>query len=149
MDSFTHIVLGACIGEAIAGKRIGKKALLLGAIAQSLPDIDIIASLWLPVSGDLLEHRGITHSLLFVAVVSPLLAWLCGKMFHGPDMTFKRWWLFWGLEIFIHIFIDVFNAYGTGWFEPFSNYRVSFNTMFVADPLFTIWPAVVSVILLV
>ena len=62
MDSLTHIVLGASIGEAIAGKRLGKKALVIGAIANSFPDIDIVASFWLPLTKDLLAHRGFTHS---------------------------------------------------------------------------------------
>lgn len=44
MDSITHIALGACIGEAALSKQIGKKALILGVIAQSLPDIDVTAS---------------------------------------------------------------------------------------------------------
>ena len=149
MDTLTHIVLGACIGEAIAGKQLGRKALFLGAIAQSLPDIDVVASAWLPVTNDLLAHRGITHSFLFVVVVSPLLALLSRYVFRSAGMDLRKWTFFWGLQIFIHVFIDSFNAYGTGWFEPFSHYRVSFNTMFVADPLYTIWPAIAFVMLLV
>jgi len=149
MDTLTHIVLGACIGEAVAGKQLGKKALLLGAIAQNIPDIDFIASFWLPTTSDLLAHRGFTHSFLFVILFSPLLAWLSGLCFPKVDMTFRRWLLFWGLQIFIHIFIDAFNAYGTGWFEPFSHYRVSFNTMFVADPIFAAPLALAFIVLLV
>jgi inner membrane protein len=40
MDSITHIALGAITGEALAGKSLGKRAMILGAVAQSLPDID-------------------------------------------------------------------------------------------------------------
>ena len=148
MDTLTHIVLGACIGEAIAGRQIGKKALILGALAQNIPDIDFVASFWLPVAGDVLAHRGFTHSILFVLLLSPLLAWCSSKMFRSSGINFGRWGLFWGLQMGVHIFIDAFNAYGTGWFEPFSHYRVSFNTMFVADPLFSIWPAIAMVALL-
>lgn len=139
MDTLTHIVLGACIGEAIAGKQLGKKALVLGALAQSFPDIDFVASFWLPTTQDLLAHRGITHSFIFIAIVAPLQAFVC-RLSGNSAMTLRRWIFFWFLEMFIHIFIDAFNAYGTGWFEPFSHYRVSFNTMYVADPLFSIWP---------
>lgn len=149
MDTVTHIVLGACIGEAIAGKQLGKKALFMGAIAQSLPDIDFVTSFWMDTAENLLAHRGFTHSFLFLIIITPLLAWLSGKIFRNSDMTMKHWSLLWGVEIFIHIFIDAFNAYGTGWFEPFSHYRVSFNTMFVADPLFTIWPAIGFAVLLI
>ena len=138
MDTLTHIVLGACIGEAIAGKQLGKKALILGALAQNIPDIDFVASFWLPLASDVLAHRGFTHSLLFVLLVSPLLAWCLVLLFRRAGMNFGQWVLFWGLQILIHIFIDAFNAYGTGWFEPFSHYRVSFNTMFVADPMLSL-----------
>jgi inner membrane protein len=132
--------LGACIGEVLAGKRLGKAALLVGAVANSLPDIDFVASFWLPTTDDLLAHRGFTHSFLFLAMVSPLLAWVCGKLFVRSGFGFRSWLWFWVLQVFVHLFIDAFNAYGTAWFEPFSHYRVSFNTMFVADPLFTLWP---------
>ena len=149
MDTLTHIVLGACIGEAIAGKQLGKKALLLGAVAQNIPDIDFLASFWLPTSADLLAHRGFTHSILFCILSTPLRAFLSNRVFKAGCMNIKRWALFWGLQVFIHIFIDAFNAYGTGWFEPFSHYRVSFNSMFVADPLFSIWPAIATIMLLI
>ena len=150
MDTVTHIVLGACIGEAIAGKQLGKKALLLGAIAQNIPDLDIVASFWLPATSDLLAHRGFTHSFLFTVLVTPVLAMLSVKWLNGKGrLNVKQWMLFWGLQIFIHQFIDAFNAYGTGWFVPFSNYRVAFNTMFVADPLFSIWPAVATIALII
>ena len=148
MDTLTHIVTGACIGEAIAGKQLGKKALFIGVVAQCIPDIDFVASFWLPTSGDVLAHRGFTHSFLFMILVTPLLAMLSAKWSKG-SMNTKQWALFWGLQIFIHLLIDVFNAYGTGLFEPFSHYRVSFNTMFVADPLFSIWPAIAFIALLI
>ena len=149
MDTLTHIVLGACIGEAIAGKQLGKKALLLGALAQNIPDCDFVASFWLPVSGDVLAHRGFTHSILFALLVTPMLAWCSLKWLRQSGISYKKWILFWGIQILVHIFIDAFNAYGTGWFEPFSHYRVSFNTLFVADPLFTVWPAIATVALLI
>ena len=47
MDSLTHIALGACIGEAFFERGFGKKAMIWGALAQSIPDIDFVASLWL------------------------------------------------------------------------------------------------------
>jgi inner membrane protein len=147
LDSLTHIVLGACIGELVAGKQLGKKALIIGAVANSLPDIDFVASFFLPLTRDLLAHRGFTHSLLFIALASPLLSLISVRVFKNTSIQFSKWLAFWSLQMFVHIFIDAFNAYGTGWFEPFSHYRVSFNTMFVADPLFTIWPLIVTILL--
>jgi inner membrane protein len=155
MDTITHIVLGAALGEVLAGEKLGKKALLIGAIAGNLPDIDFVASFWLDSARDVWFHRGITHSLLFVVVISLLLAWVARRVDRSgradrlgwtgrlaradgsAPMTFKQWWLFFGIQMLVHIFIDAFNAYGTGWFEPFSSYRVSLNVLFVADPLYS------------
>lgn len=138
MDSLTHIVLGACIGEAIAGKQVGKKALILGAVAQSLPDIDFVASFWLNPANDLLAHRGFTHSFLFVALMAPALALASDRFLAPSAMTLRKWMLFYSLQVFIHIFLDAFNAYGVAWFEPFAHIRISFNTLFVADPFLSV-----------
>jgi inner membrane protein len=149
MDSLTHIVLGACIGEVFAGKKLGKKAMFWGILTQSLPDIDFVASFWMNPVNDLLAHRGFTHSFLFIVLVAPILA-LAADRWHRPhNYTLKKWILFFGIEMMIHIVLDACNAYGTGWFEPFSHYRVSFNLLFVADPLFSIWPFIAFVVLLI
>jgi inner membrane protein len=149
MDSITHIVLGAAIGEIVAGKSLGKKALLLGAIAQSIPDIDFVASFWLDTARDVLAHRGFTHSLLFIALMTILLTLAARRWRGGRVLSVGGWLFFFGLELFVHIFIDAFNVYGTGWFEPFSHYRVSFNSLFVADPFFSIWQAISVLALLI
>jgi inner membrane protein len=178
MDSITHIVLGAAIGELVAGRKLGKKALLIGAVANSLPDIDFVSAFWLDTSRDVVFHRGITHSLLFVVVMACLLALVAmrldrsrGSIDHsggtregttmgsgmktregmtmGSGMTMRDWVLLFGLELFTHIFIDAFNAYGTGWFEPFDHYRVCFNVLFVADPLYSVWLGLAAVMLVV
>jgi len=149
LDSLTHIVLGACIGDLVAGKQIGKRAMLYGALLQSIPDIDFVASFWLDPVSDLVTHRGITHSLLFAVCITPVLAFVAKKLRHKNDLSYPFWNLFFISEIFIHLFLDAFNAYGTGWFEPFDHVRVSFQAIFVADPLFSILPGVAFVILLV
>jgi inner membrane protein len=148
MDSFTHIVLGACIGEVFAGRQVGKKALFWGALMQSLPDIDFVASFWLNPVNDLLAHRGFTHSFLFIVLVAPLLAMVAERWHRPHDMSLKKWVLFFAVEMLVHVVLDGCNAYGTGWFEPFSHYRASFNLLFVADPLFSIWPFIAFVVLL-
>ena len=42
MDSLTQIVLGASVAEATLGRKIGNKAIFLGAIAGTIPDLDIV-----------------------------------------------------------------------------------------------------------
>lgn len=149
MDSLTHIALGACMGEAFAGKTVGKKAMLWGALAQSLPDIDFVAGTWLHTSDELLAHRGFTHSFLFCFLAAPVMAFFAERWHRPHNISFRKWWLFFGAAIFIHVFIDAFNNYGVGWFEPFSHQRISFNSVYVADPFLSVWPAIALAALLV
>jgi inner membrane protein len=149
MDSITHLALGACMGEAFAGKTLGKKAMLWGAAAQSIPDIDIITSLWMDTSSNLLSHRGFTHSFLFCTIITPLLAFLAERWHRPHNIRLREWLLFFGGVIFIHILIDAFNNYGVGWFEPFSHHRISFNAIYVADPFFSIGPGIACIALIV
>jgi inner membrane protein len=147
MDSLTHIAIGACIGDLFLGKKIGKKAMFYGAVAASLPDIDFISSFWLNTTDDLLAHRGFTHSFLFAFISVAALAFIFKKRHYADNVPVKTWLIFLGTEIFIHLFLDAFNAYGIGWFEPFSHYRVSFNVIFVADPFFSVWPGIAAICL--
>ncbi len=148
MDSVTHIALGACMGEAFAGRILGKKAMLWGALAQSIPDIDFVASIWMNTTSGLLAHRGFTHSFLFCGIITPLFALLAWRWHQPHNISLRKWVLFFGSAIFIHIFFDAFNNYGVGWLEPFSHLRVSFNAIYIADPLFSIWPGMALLILL-
>lgn len=148
MDSLTHIALGACMGEAFAGRTVGKKAMLWGVLAQSIPDIDFIAATWLNTSNNLLAHRGFTHSILFALLITLLLATLAERWHRPHNISLTRWIFFFGTVILTHIFLDAFNNYGVGWFEPFSHYRISFNIIYVADPFFSVAPGIALVMLL-
>ena len=149
MDSLTHIALGACIGEAFFEKGFGKKAMLWGALAQSIPDVDFIAALWLSPVDNLLAHRGFTHSILFAILIVPAFALTADKIHRPHNISFRKWLLFFSVEVFTHLFIDGFNNYGVGWFEPFSHARYSFNTIYVADPFFSIVPGIAFVVLMI
>ncbi len=148
MDTLTHTVLGACVGEGIGGRKLGKKAMLFGAVANNLPDVDVITSFWMNQTDGLLAHRGFTHSILFIALMTPLSGWVMKKIFSKNAFTKKEWSILLGINMFLHIFIDSFTSYGTGWFEPFSHHRVSFNLLFVADPFYTLALLVASIALL-
>jgi len=140
LDTLTHIAIGACIGEAVLHKQLGKKALLWGILAQSIPDIDFIAAFWLDPSENLLAHRGFTHSFLFAIFISLSMS-LAADHWHRPhEVHFRKFILFFTAQVFIHDILDAMNSYGIGLFEPFSHKRFSFNILFVADPLFSIAP---------
>jgi inner membrane protein len=148
MDSLTHVALGAIIGEAFAGKELGKRAMVIGALAQSLPDVDFMMSFWLPPVDNLLAHRGFAHSILFGTAVSVLLAVAATRWGRPTSITTRKWIVFFALEISVHLILDALNNYGIGWFEPFSHQRISFDVIFVADPFYSIWLGIACLALL-
>ena len=146
MDSLTQIVLGAAVGEAVLGKKIGNKAILWGAIAGTIPDLDTIVGNFLDPITAIEIHRGISHSILFSVVMAPLFGWLVWNIYKKKnEATWKDWSLlfFWGL--FTHPLLDAHTTWGTQLFWPF-DLRIAYQNIFVVDPLYTL-PFLVFVIL--
>lgn len=137
MDSLTQIVLGAAVGEAVLGKKIGNRAMLWGAIAGTIPDLDVIARYLTDTITATEMHRGFSHSIIFSIIMAPILGWLVHQIKKRPDVGWKGWsWLFfWGL--FTHPLLDAFTTWGTQLFWPFET-RLAFNNIFVIDPLYTL-----------
>jgi inner membrane protein len=85
MDSVTQIVLGAACGEAVAGKKIGNRAMLWGAIGGTIPDLDVLARLFTDEITATSFHRGFMHSMLFAALAPWGLAWLV-RLFYSSNI---------------------------------------------------------------
>jgi inner membrane protein len=139
MDSLTHLAIGALIGEAYAGKRLGRRALLFGAIYQSIPDVDFISAFFLSPTENFLFHRGFTHSFLFGILMTVTISFFANRWRKVKDFGFSNWVVFVGLEIFVHLLLDGLNACGVGWLEPFWHQRFAYNVIFVIDPMYSIW----------
>lgn len=207
MDSITQITLGAAVGEVVLGKKVGNRAMLWGAIAGTVPDLDILANFQATEISALAFHRAFTHSITF-AIVSPIvLGWIIHKIYdHKEGFLDKEIWLSfgkvflalwamiilgtmfmpilprevidigWGVSlgillfpilvfirqklrstptqkpnaswrewailifwaIFTHPLLDSCTTYGTQLFQPFWDYRVAFNNVSVADPVYTV-----------
>jgi inner membrane protein len=147
MDSITHIVLGAAIGEAMLGKKLGKKGMLLGALANNLPDIDVASNFFMTPVDAMIFHRGITHSFFFGIIISYALTFLFFKKFNRHQLGFNEWLKFFLVAILAHDAIDYFTSYGTCLLAPFTYQRFSANSIFVADPFYT-FPLLVSFLIL-
>lgn len=146
MDSLTHFVMGAAIGELTLGKKVGKKALIWGGLAANIPDIDgIFQYLFSPASSTLF-HRGISHSLLLMVLLAPLIAWGINRMYKGNKNSFKGWFKLVFFAWASHLCLDVFNTYGTGLFEPFSHVRVAYDAIGISD-LFFVLPLIVAAVI--
>ena len=135
MDSLTQIVLGAAVGEAVLGKKIGNKAMFYGAIAGTIPDLDVLFSNFTDTVTALEMHRGFTHSLLFSIVFSPIFAFIVSKF--EKYKSLKDWTLFFFLTFFTHPILDAQTTWGTQLFWPFE-IRLAFKNIFVVDPLYTL-----------
>lgn len=134
MDSLTQIVLGAAVGEAVLGKKIGNKAMFYGAIAGTIPDLDVFASHFTDEVSALKIHRGFTHSMVFSVLFGGIFAWLVSKYEKYND--FKGWFWFFFLCFVTHPMLDAHTTWGTQFFWPL-DIRLAFKTIFVVDPLYT------------
>ena len=137
MDSLTQIVLGASVGEVVLGRKVGNKAMLYGAIAGTIPDLDVIASNFTDTITANEIHRGFTHSIFFALIFAPIFGWIISKIERKADADWKDWskLMFWGL--FTHPLLDMFTTWGTQLFWP-SDIRLAFKTIFVIDPFYTL-----------
>ena len=137
MDSLTQIVLGAAVGEAVLGRKVGNKAMLYGAIAGTIPDLDALAGNFTDTITAIEVHRGFTHSIVFSVLAAPVFGYLISRIERKSGVGWKDWsWLmFWGL--FTHPILDSFTTWGTQLFWPL-DIRLAFKNIFVIDPLYTI-----------
>mgnify|MGYP005847741731 CR=1 FL=1 len=144
MDSLTQIALGIATAELVAGKQLGNKTFLYGALLGTIPDLDIVVGKFLnPIDG-IAIHRGLSHSLLFFVVLSPILGWAIAAL-ERKKINFKSATLlsFWCLVT--HVILDLFTSWGTQLFWPLPH-RIALKTIFVIDPLYTL-PLLISLIL--
>ena len=87
MDSLTQIVLGAAVGEATLGRRVGNRAILWGGIAGTLPDLDVLANLVTDPMSALVYHRAFTHSFAFALLAAPLLGLTVHRLYGGTTLA--------------------------------------------------------------
>ena len=66
MDSLSQIALGAAVGTAVLGRRVGAKAAVWGAVCGTLPDLDVLISHGDPVR-DFTFHRAESHALFWLS----------------------------------------------------------------------------------
>lgn len=81
MDSLTQLTLGAAVGEATLGKKVGNRAMLWGAIGGTVPDLDVFSNLVADEISALAFHRAITHSFVFAGIAPLLLGGLVYQLY--------------------------------------------------------------------
>jgi len=143
MDSITQMLFGATVAQAGFRRKLGRRALVAGAIIASVPDLDAVAA-W--VGGRFAEwehHRGLTHSLLFGPVVGPLIGWAIWRLEAwrsglARDRERLNAWIWLAvLSLVTHPLIDLFTSYGTQLLWPLTTTRFAIDSMPIIEPIYS------------
>ncbi|KGR89960.1 membrane protein [Ureibacillus massiliensis 4400831 = CIP 108448 = CCUG 49529] len=138
MDSGTHLVMGVALGGlALVDPVVANNSMTFGAVmagtllGSQAPDIDTVLKLR-NNAVYIRHHRGITHSIpaviLWPLAITGLLSLIV------PDANAFHIWLWAFLAVFLHVFVDIFNAYGTQALRPFSKKWVALGVINTFDP---------------
>jgi inner membrane protein len=137
MDPITHALVGAGIGYAAFGAKLGRTAAVAGGLAAFVPDADIfIRSATDPLLA-IEYHRHFTHSFVFAPVGAALVAtlWLWRHEWWPHALTL---WLCCLAGYVSHCLLDAATSYGTQLLWPFSSYRSGWDLISIVDPVFTL-----------
>jgi inner membrane protein len=143
MDSVSQIALGAAVGMAAMGRRTALcKAAAWGAVAGTLPDLDVLIDHGDAVRNMVL-HRAETHALFWLTLFSLPFAAAVARL-HGERSQWRRWWLALWLALVTHPLLDAMTVYGTRIGLPFTDRPFGVGSIFIIDPLYTL-PLLVGV----
>jgi inner membrane protein len=140
MDPFTQGVLGATFTQsATNNKQKIKIAGPIGFLGGTAADLDVFIRSDTDPLLFLEYHRHFTHSLAFIPIGGLIVA-LALHLIWGRrhQLSLRDGFIFATLGYATHALLDACTSYGTLLYWPFSNARVSWNTISIIDPLFTL-----------
>jgi inner membrane protein len=122
---FSHAIVATAIGKVVEPKQAPWWYWALGAAVSAVPDVDVIGFHFGVHYGDIMGHRGFTHSLLFAALLAGLVTLAFAAQSH---ISCWRLFLFLFLAAASHGILDAMTNGGLGvaFFSPFSNVRYFF-----------------------
>jgi inner membrane protein len=136
MDSLTQGLLGAATFAIIKDKEIGKKSLLIGAVAGTLPDLDVLLAPFFSDIEFLTIHRSVSHSIVLAIALSLILGEVFFRCYKRKQAR-RSWHIAFFLSIFTHSILDWFTTYGTKLISPFDDHLFSLNSIHVFEPIYT------------
>ena len=136
MDSLTQALLGAQTFALVKDKAIGKKSLLIGALAGTIPDLDVLISPFFNEIQLLSFHRSVSHSVVFAIIMSYILALIFHYRYEKKH-KFRSWYIAFFLAIFTHSILDYFTTFGIKILSPFNDKIFSINSIHTLEPIYT------------
>ena len=143
MDTVTQVALGAAVGEAVLGRKVGRRAPVWGGLCGLLPDLDVLWPFADPVAA-FTWHRGYSHAFVVLILATPVIAWAATRIHPATRSHWRGWLLLVFLALVTHPILDCFTVYGTQVLLPFSDLPVGWSTIFIIDPLFSV-PLIIGV----
>jgi inner membrane protein len=137
MDSITQIALGASVAGIVGTKSFGRKALVTGAILGTLPDLDVLLNYQTAIQ-DFTFHRGFSHSLLVLSALSIVIYYLVLLLKPTLSSHKKALFLVIFLPLITHPLLDALTTYGTQLLWPINIPPISWSSIFIIDPLYTL-----------
>jgi inner membrane protein len=152
MDSITQMLFGGTVAQAGFRRKLGRRALVVGAIVASVPDFDAAAAWVGGRFGEWEHHRGLTHSLFFGPVAGPPIGWAIWR-FEAWQSGLARdrerlsaWIWLAVLALLTHPLIDLFTSYGTQLLWPLTTTRFAIDSMPIIEPIYSLALVVALVI---
>ena len=158
MDNISHSLVGLAIGELVqralppepdpAAQAQRRRLLLISSwAANNFPDLDLVLGSLLPAPlGNLLHHRGYSHTLPFALAQALLLIGLTWLLWPGARRLLRASG---GARaallvvklggLLMHIALDYLNSYGVHPLYPFDERWLYGDVLFIVEPL--IWVA--------
>lgn len=125
---FSHAVASLAMGKVYTGERSPARFWVLAAACAMLPDADVLGFAFGVRYGDMLGHRGLTHSLAFALVAGCVFARLASPRAPLRSKRFLGLALFFSAATASHGLLDAFTDGGLGvaFFAPFDATRYFF-----------------------
>jgi inner membrane protein len=140
-----------CVARRETRQPVRAAAYLVSALANNLPDVDVLYAALLPPRplGNLLHHRGYTHTLALALPGAWLLATLVFRGFarRYPEATPRDRRLLLGLAlggVVLHLCMDFGNNYGVHPFWPLSSRWFYGDALFIIEPLW--WAIAIPIV---
>ncbi len=131
MDPITHAVIGLGTAALSGQPLVLANPIYIGTVLGAMaPDIDMAAH-WNPLSF-LKHHRGVSHSLPGILVISFLIAACLAYYFPGAGFAVCWGWTF--LGALSHSLLDSLNSYGTQLWWPWQGKKWTGNLLVLFDP---------------
>jgi inner membrane protein len=123
---FSHAIVALAMGKALRNKELSWRELSLGAFCSALPDLDVIGLYFGIQYGDMWGHRGMTHSIVFAAVLAGCLVGVCYRS--RGAFAIMAMFLYFFLCTASHGVLDAMTTGGLGvaFFSPFDTTRYFF-----------------------